>query len=95
MQLEIESATEALAQRQAPGAIQVAAERRMNHDVRAAVFVKESLGDDLLLRGHHAERQLCCDQVLDDLFGGAALKTDFICEPLQTGSACALARVVC
>ena len=58
LQLEIERATETLAQRQTPGAIQTAAEGRMNHDVRAAVFVKEALDNDLFLSRHHAQRQL-------------------------------------
>ena len=65
----------------------------MNDDVRAAVLVKETLSDDLLLRGHHAERQLGRDQVLDDLFRRAGLKTNFVCEPIQTGNARALARI--
>ena len=47
LQLEIERAAEALAQRQAPGAIDARAEGRVDHELHAAAFVEEALG-------HHA-----------------------------------------
>ena len=69
LQLKIERPTEAFAQREPPRTIQTAPERRMNYDVRAAVFVKKSFDDDLFLRRHRAERDLRHREVFDDLFG--------------------------
>ena len=46
LQLEVEGDAEALAQRQAPGAVDAAAERRVQHELHAAAFVEEALGDD-------------------------------------------------
>ena len=46
LQLEIELAAEALAQRQAPGAIDAAAERRVDDELHAARFVEEALEHD-------------------------------------------------
>ena len=46
LQLEIELAAEALAQRQAPGAVEPAAEGRMDDQLHAADFVEEALEDD-------------------------------------------------
>ena len=93
LQLEIERTTEALAQRQTPGAIQMAAERRMNHHVRAAVFIKEALGDDLFLSRHHTQRQLGQRQILNNLLSRPKTNTHHINQPLNTGSAGALARI--
>ena len=56
LQLEIERAAEALAQREAPGAIDARAERRVNDQLHAAAFIEESLGDDGLLRWQRSER---------------------------------------
>src|ERR1051325_3617941 len=58
LQLKIKAATKALAQGESPGSIQATAERRVNYDMCAAVLIKESLDDDLLLSGHHAESNL-------------------------------------
>ena len=52
LQFEIEFAAEALAQSQSPGAIEPAAERRMNDELHAARFVEEPLEDDHILRRH-------------------------------------------
>ena len=50
----------------------------MNHDVRAAVLVKESFDDDILLRRHHAQRDLRHRQILDDLLRGGLRKADLV-----------------
>ena len=49
LQLEVELAAEALAQRQSPGAVDAAAERRMDHQLHAAGFVEEALEHDRVL----------------------------------------------
>ena len=46
LQLEVERAAEALAQRQAPGAVDAAAERRVDDELHAAGFVEEALEHD-------------------------------------------------
>ncbi len=55
LQFEIEGAAEALAQRQAPGAVDARAEGRVDHQLHAAGFVEEALGDDAAGGGHGAE----------------------------------------
>ena len=45
LQLEVEAAAEALAQRQAPGAVDAAAEGRVDDELHAARLVEEALGD--------------------------------------------------
>ena len=52
LQLEVEGAAEALAQRHAPGAVDAAAERRVDDELHAARLVEEPLGDDARLRRH-------------------------------------------
>ncbi len=58
LQFEIEGAAEALAQRQSPGAIDARAERRVDHQLHAAGFVEEALGDHGVLRRQRAQRAL-------------------------------------
>ena len=50
LQLEIELAAEALAQREPPRAIDAAAERRVDHELHAARFIEEALEHDGVLR---------------------------------------------
>src|SRR5437016_3692710 len=70
LQLEVELAAEALAQRETPGAVDAAAEGRMNHELHAAGFVEETLEDDRLPGRHRTQRGAGCTQVLDELFCG-------------------------
>ncbi|MCY1509441.1 hypothetical protein D9M68_437840 [compost metagenome] len=67
LQLEVEVAAEALAQRQAPGAVEPAAERRMDDQLHAAGFVEEALHHQALLGRQGSQRGLCPRQVFDDL----------------------------
>ena len=52
LQLEVELPAEALAQRQAPGLVDAAAERRVQHQLHAARLVEEPLEHERLLRRH-------------------------------------------
>ena len=54
LQLEVELAAELLAQGQRPGAVDAAAERRVQHELHPARFVEEALEDERLLRRDHA-----------------------------------------
>src|SRR5262245_10590081 len=70
LKLEIELATEALAQREAPRAIDAAAERRMDDELHAARFVEEALEHDRLKRRQGAERDTRRGQIVHELCGG-------------------------
>src|SRR3546814_15091304 len=59
LQFEIECAAEPLAQGQAPGAIDAAAERRMDDQLRAAGFVEKTLHHQCFLGRQGAEGQAC------------------------------------
>ncbi len=54
LQFEVEANAEALAQSQSPGLVDAAAKWRVNHQLHAAPFIEETLGDDGVLRGHRA-----------------------------------------
>ena len=56
LQLEVELAAEPLAQGEAPGAVDAAAERRMDDELHAARFVEEAFEHDAVLRRQQAER---------------------------------------
>jgi len=68
--LEVELAAEALAQRQAPRAVEPAAERRVDDELHAADLVEEALEDQRLLRRQAAERRLAGGEILDELARG-------------------------
>ena len=72
LQLEVEAAAEALAQRQAPGLVDAAAEGRVQDQLHAAALVEEALGDDGVLRRHRAEHRAAVDDVGDELQRGGA-----------------------
>ena len=74
LQLEVEASAKALAQRQAPRAVDARAERRMHDEVRVAGLVEEALEHDALRRRQHAERGLRGAQVLDELRRGAVAR---------------------
>ncbi len=67
LDLEIELAAEALAQRQAPRAVESAAIGRMDDELHAADLVEEALEDERLLRRQAAERRLAGGEILDEL----------------------------
>ena len=58
LQLEIELAAEALAERESPCFVDPAAERRVDHELHAAGFVEEPLEHERFLRRHDPERAL-------------------------------------
>ena len=68
LQLEIEAAAEAFAQRQAPRLIDAAAEGRMQDQLHAAALIEEALGDDGVQRGHRAQHGAARHDVADHLF---------------------------
>lgn len=55
LQLEVEAAAEALAESEAPGAIDAGSEGGVDDELHATAFVEEALGDDGALGGDSAE----------------------------------------
>ena len=68
LQLEVERAAEALAQRQPEGAVLPRAERRVDDHLHPTSLVEEPLGDQRALRRERAQRGLARRQVAHDLF---------------------------
>ncbi|MNZ53565.1 hypothetical protein D3C78_714450 [compost metagenome] len=83
LQLEIEVAAETLAQRQPPGAIDPAAERRVDDQLHAAGFVEETLQRQAVLRRQHAEGGARAGQVFGDLQGRFLAKAEFAGQPVE------------
>ena len=81
LQLEVEADAEALAQREAEGAVDAPAERRVQDQLHAAALVEEALGDDGVERRHGAERGQRVAQVGDDLLGAAAIDVRLVHQP--------------
>src|SRR3989454_11228943 len=67
LQLEIEALAELLAQSEAPGAVDAAAERRVQHELHAARFVEEALEHQRLRGRNGAERALALAEIGRDL----------------------------
>src|SRR5207237_3495939 len=65
--LEVETLAELRAQREPPGAIDAAAERRVQHELHAARFIEEALERDRVGGRHDAEAALRLAEVLRDL----------------------------
>ena len=83
LQLEVELAAEALAQRQPPGAVEAAAVGRMDDQLHAARLVEEALEHERVLRRQAAERRVRRGQVVDQLGGGRLVEPDLLDQPAQ------------
>ncbi len=76
LQLEVEGAAEALAQRQAPGAVEPAAEGRVDHQLHAARGIEEAFHHERVLRGQVAEHGARLREMRDDLARGLVVEAD-------------------
>src|SRR3954466_10012377 len=74
LQLEVETLAERLAQREAPGAIDAAAEGRVQHELHAARLVEEAFQGKRVRRRHYAEGALAFAEILGDLRRGRFLE---------------------
>ena len=81
LQLEVELAAEAFAQRQRPRAGDSAAEGRVQHQLHPAGLVEEALEHQRLLRRNDAKRALAFREVGNHLFGGARRQPGFSGQP--------------
>src|SRR5258706_13870034 len=82
LQLEIEGTAEALAQGEAPSFVDARAERSMDHELHAAAFVEEALGDDGRLRGNCSQRRAAGHDVFHGLLGARIVEAAFDFEPV-------------
>ena len=85
LQLEVEAAAEALAQGEAPGLVEAAAEGRVEDELLAAAFVEEALGDDGGLGGDGAEDGAAGDDVGDELQGGGVRRRSTLLSQASAG----------
>ena len=92
LKLEIEAAAEALAQGEAPGLVDAAAEGRVQDELHAAALVEEALGDDGRLGGDGAENGAAGDDVSDELLGSGIADAAFFHEPRDGGGDLGLRR---
>ena len=83
LQLEVELSAETLAQRQAPGAVDAAAERRVDDELRAAGFIEETFDDDGLLGGQHADRRVLPREIVVQLPRSIGCEADCVAQPRQ------------
>ena len=94
LQLEVELPAEALAQRQCPGAVHAAAERRVQHQLHAAGLVEEPFEHDRLPGRQRAEDAQGLGEVRDDLLGRRRRHAERVSQPgLGTGGWGRLRRV--
>ena len=70
LELEIEAATEALAERESPRAVDPTPERRVQHQLHPARLVEEALQHEGLLRRDDSQDLLRGVEILDHLAGG-------------------------
>ena len=82
LQLEVEGAAEALAQRQSPGAVDAAAERRVQHQLHPACFIEEPLEHQDLLGGDGTEDLPCRGEILDNRARARLVDPDRVHQPL-------------
>src|SRR5208337_2583161 len=78
LKLEIEFAAEALAQGQAPGAVDAAAKRRVYDKLHAARLVEEALEDDDVLCGQTAQSRKGGGKIIAQLERGRRADAHFL-----------------
>ena len=85
LQLEVEGPAEALAQRQAEGAVLPGAEGRVDDELHSARFVEEPLGHQGPLRRQRAQRRPHRAEVADDLFRAFGRHPALLDQPRRRG----------
>jgi len=85
LQLEVEAATKAFAQSEAPGLVDAASEGCVEDELHAAAVVEEALGDDGGLGGDSSECSAAGDDVGDELVSSAGADAAGFHEPLCRG----------
>ena len=85
LQFEVEGAAETLAQGQAPGAVDAAAERRVDDQLRATGLVEKPFHQQCVLRGQGAEGLARAGQVFHQLFGAGQVQAEGLRQPVEAG----------
>ena len=85
LQLEVELAAEALAEREAPGAIDAAAQRGVQDELHAARLVEEALDDQRPLGRQRAEEPPRLAEIVDDLERRGARRARRLDQPVESG----------
>ena len=80
--LEVELVADPRRERQAPGGVHAAAERREDAEAPVADLVAELLDHERLVGGHHPGRRLLLAQVGDQVLGGAPVEVVLVRERL-------------
>ena len=83
LKFEVELSAEALAERQAPGAIDAAAIGRMDDELHAARLVEEAFEHDRLLRRQAAQGGVTRPQVFHQLLGSGRNNAKLLHQPSQ------------
>ena len=78
LELEVEAAAETLAEGEAPGLVDAAAEGGVENELHAAAVVEETFGDDGGFAGDGAEDGSAGDDVGDELEGGRGADAGFL-----------------
>ena len=81
LQFEVEGLAEALAQCQPKGADHAPAEGRVDHQLHAAGFIEETLGDDTFAGGHRTQSDPRSGEVFHGLVRDALAHTDLVHHP--------------
>ena len=81
LQLEVELTAESLSQRQAPGLVDSAPERRMEDELHPAGFIEEPFEHERFLRGDDAQRLTTFAEIVDDLLRRIVLQPGFFRQP--------------
>ena len=92
LQLEIELAAKALAQRKPPGPVDPASIGRMNDELHAAGFVKKTLKDQRVLRRQTTQGRMTRGKIFDEFCRGKLCQTGFFAKPLHCAIPCPIAR---
>ena len=87
LQLEVEGGAESLAQGEAPGAVDAAAERGVDDELHAAALVEEALGDEGGVGGQQAEGLAAGGEVVGDKRSGGRGQGGLVAEPAGDGFA--------
>ncbi len=83
LEFEVELAAEALAESEAPGAVDAAAERAVHDQLLAAGLVEETLQHQRVLGRQHAEHALGGGQIVGELACGTVVEMQLAHQPLD------------
>src|SRR5262249_8127049 len=83
LQFKVESTTKAFAERQPPRLVNASAKRRMDHQLHAAAFIEEALGNDRRLRRHIAKHDAAFEYILNQLLCAGSIEPALASKPFH------------